>query len=193
MTRLILVGLCAGWCSACSGLPSLASSQFEGDDEGWLLTGNGEATEPSLERSGGNPGGNICGVDKADGDLWYFVAPQKFLGNASSAYGKRLVFDLRQGNSFNQLRGRDVVLNGAGLALVVNFRATPGRDWTPYSFRIDETGGWLVDDTSGRGPPATAEEIKTALSNLTAIRIRGEFVDGPSDTACLDNVYWGTP
>ncbi len=178
---------------ACSGLPSLASSTFEGDAEGWKLSGNGDSTEPSLIATGGNPAGNLCGIDKADGDLWYFVAPQKYLGDMSAAYGKRLVFDLKQGSSFNQLHGRDVVLNGAGYALTVNLRATPGRDWTPYQFRIDETGGWLIDDPTGHGPAATADEIKSALRNLTSLRIRGEFVDGPNDTACLDNVYWGTP
>jgi hypothetical protein len=179
--------------AACGGQGSLAWSTFEGDDEGWTLSGNGDATVPTLKNADGNPGGNLCGQDKADGDIWYFVAPPKYLGNATVVYGKRLTFDLVQGSNYNQIRGRDVVLNGGGLALTWNSKFAPGMDWTPYSVRIDDTSGWIIDDTTGHGPAATESDIKTVLKNLTSLRLRGEFYDGPNDTACLDNVYFGVP
>ena len=177
---------------ACGGLPALASNTFESDEGGWLLTGNGEVTSPILMREGGNPGGHICGSDAKDGDTWYFVAPAKYLGNATAVYGKRLIWDLKQNKVFNQIRGRDVVLNGGGLALTFNIRSAPGTDWTPYSVTIDDSSGWL-NENNGAGVAATAADIKSVLRNLTSLRIRGEFYDGPNDSACLDNVYFGTP
>ena len=137
----------------------------------------------------GNPGGDLCGKDQSDGDIWYFTAPRKFLGDASDAYGKRFTFDLKQFTIFNQVRGRDVVLNGGGLAVVWSLRFAPGLDWTPYSVRFDDTSNWKVDDVTPID--ATEADLRTVLSDLNSVRIRGEFVDGPNDVACLDNVYLG--
>ncbi len=175
-------------CSAC-GPAALASSTFEGDSEGWTLSNNGNDTSPTLQREGGNPAGNLCGQDEGDGDIWYFVAPQKFLGNMSGALGKRLTFDLKQGSIYNQVRGRDVVLQGGGLGVTWNIRFPPGLDWKPYSVRFDDTSGWTIDEPNGAA--ATEDDLRTVLSDLRSLRIRGEFFDGPGDTACIDNVYLG--
>ncbi|MDP3235721.1 MAG: laminin B domain-containing protein [Myxococcales bacterium] len=175
-------------------VPSYASSLFEGDDETWLISGNGDSTRPTFMATGGNGGnGNICATDALAGDIFYFVAPPKFLGNTSSVYGTRLTFDLKTSSQFMLLKGRDVVLNGGGLALIQNFKDVPGRDWSPRSFTLDDKSGWLVDSSTSTGEPATEEQVRTVLRNLTAIRLRGEFVDGPGDTTCLDNAYFGTP
>jgi hypothetical protein len=93
-------------------------STFEADAEGWAVANNGATTQAALVSAGGNPGGHLCGTDESSGEIWYFVAPQKYLGNASGAFTKRLTFDLKQNKFFYQIRGRDVVLNGGGLALV---------------------------------------------------------------------------
>jgi hypothetical protein len=184
---LVLVLACG--CD-CGGPAAYAHSIFETGDEAWQLAGDTD-TQPVRESSGGNPGGHICGTDEVGGDIWYFVAPQKFLGDVSEVYGARLTFDLKQSSIFNQIRGRDVVLNGGGLSIVHNMRAPPGTDWTPYSVTLVESGsGWARDEA---GFPAAVEaDIRTVLRNLNALRIRGEYVDG-SDSACLDNVYFGTP
>ena len=188
---LLALGLTA-LSSSCGGIPAYASSVFEADDEGWLLGNNGDDTVPILHPEGGNPGGNICGIDHSLGNLWYFVAPPKFQGNASGAWGKRLTFDLKQYSIYNQIRGRDVILNGGGLSVVNNMRFAPGLDWTPYSFTLDDTSGWTIDDQAGgHGPAATEAELRQVLKSLTSLRIRGEFVDGDLDQACLDNVYFG--
>lgn len=178
--------------SACG--PSVPSSLFEGDDEGWVIAGNGDSTRPTFQATGGNGGsGNICATDAVGNDIFYFVAPPKFLGNASVAYGKSLTFDLKISSQFMLLRtGRDVVLNGGGLALVQKFKDVPGRDWTPRSFTLDDKAGWIVESSTSSGDPATEEEVRAVLRNLTALRLRGEFVDAPNDTTCLDNVYFGT-
>lgn len=185
---LFFIAVC--FCSAC-GPGAYAGSAFEGDAEGWSLSNNGELTTPTLMREGGNPGGHLCGRDEGDGDIWYFVAPRKFLGDARGTFGKRLTFDLKQGNIFNQIRGRDVVLNGGGLAITWNLRFPPGMDWTPYSVTLDTTSPWFIDEPTGAAPLATEAEIRTVLSDVRSVRIRGEFYDGLDDTACLDNVYFG--
>lgn len=174
----------------CGGPPSYAHSTFETGDEGWRLAGDADL-QPLLDAKGGNPGGTICGEDQVGGNIWYFVAPQKYLGDVSETYGKRLTFDLRQSSSFNQIRGRDVVLNGGGLSIVYNMRSAPGTDWTPYSVQLTEAGAAWSRDEPGF-PPAPEADIRVVLRNLNALRVRGEYVDG-SDSACLDNVYLGTP
>ncbi len=176
--------------SACSAIPSKASTLFEGDDEGWLIAGNGESTRPSFRATGGNPNGNLCATDADPIEFFYFVAPGKFLGGMTDVAGKFLIFDLKINQQFNLQRGRDVVLNGGGISLVKGFPDTPGTDWTPRRVGFDTNSGWIVEGTN---QAATDDDLKAVLRNLTALRIRGEFVDGPQDTACLDNVYLGTP
>lgn len=174
----------------CSGIPSKASTLFEGDDEGWLISGNTDSTRPSFRAMGGNPGGQICATDADPREFFYFVAPPKYLGAVSETFGKVLSFEININQMFNLQRGRDLVLNGSGLSLVKNFNNSPGTDWTPRRVLLDGTSGWVVEDS---GQPATDDDVRTVLRNLTAIRIRGEFVDGPQDTACIDNVYFGAP
>lgn len=186
-TFLILLTL-----SACGSNMLRGMSTFESDDDGWLIYGNSDdASRPTLIREGGNPGGYICSKDMKNGDAWYFVAPARYLGDARAAYGFRITFDLKQGSNANQIHGRDIILNGSGLAVVYDLKLTPGLDWTPYSVKLDDMSGWYLDDGSGMGPPATATDIKTALKSLGSFRIRGEFYDGPNDTACIDNVAFG--
>ncbi len=175
--------------SACHPVDAVAWSTFDVDDEGWTIVGDAQPT-PELRGQGGNPTGHICATDAETGDFWYFVAPQRYLGNASAAYGKRLVWELKQSSLYNQVKGRDVVLTGGGLSLVFNIRSTPGMDWTPYAAALTPEGGWKRDELGN--PAATEEDLRTILKTLTSLRLRGEFVDGP-DTACLDNVYFGLP
>ncbi|MEW5742209.1 MAG: laminin B domain-containing protein [Myxococcota bacterium] len=170
----------------------IPSSRFENDVEGWTLSGNGADTEAKLLASGGYPNGNICGQDSYEQDAWYFVAPPKFRGNHASAYGLRLTFDLKQKTYIYQVKGRDVVLEGNSLRITNHFRFTPGIDWTPYSIRLDDASGWVYDErTTNAGDPVTADDFRSILRDVTVLKIRGEFVDGPNDEACLDNVYFG--
>lgn len=174
----------------CGGIPSIASSTFSSYNEDWTLIGDVDE-RPELRGTGGNPGGHICGTDLNTGDIWYFVAPGKYLGDVSRAYGKRLTFDMKQSIQHSQLHGRDVILRGGGFLLTYNTRGTPGLDWTPYSVTLDAeaSSGWVRDDTQ---EPVTEAELRATLSDLNSLRLRGEFADGP-DTECLDNVYFGRP
>ena len=54
-----------------------------------------------------------------DGLRWYWVAPEKSLGNVSGAYGETLVFELPQTRLWGQYGQIDVSLRGAGMVLVL--------------------------------------------------------------------------
>jgi hypothetical protein len=190
--RLVVSTLLLG-ASACGGVSAYGSSTFEAGDDAWLIGNNGGTgtRPPTLQNQGANPSGCICGTDAEPNDIWYFWAPSEFLGNAAKVYGKKLTFDLREGQSFYQIHGRDVVLNGGGLALSYTLPATPGQDWSPQTVWINDQVGWLLDDQSAHPPPATAEQIRTVLGSLTSLRIRGEYSSSSGNTSCLDNVYFG--
>jgi hypothetical protein len=109
-----------------------ASSYFDTNAEGWSAIGD-FAVPVTWIASGGNPGGNIDLVDGVSGGVMYFVAPAKFLGNQSSAFGQPLSFDLKQhiSGSPNPFDDTDVLLAGGGLTLALNTESNPAFDaWT---------------------------------------------------------------
>ncbi|MFC3615363.1 laminin B domain-containing protein, partial [Lutimaribacter marinistellae] len=158
------------------------TSTFDTDIDGWSFIA--DVREFRQVDVGGNPDGYLEGVDYATGEVWYFVAAEKFLGDKSAFYGGTLSFDLRQSSLSSQFDANDVVLIGGGITLVLN-HAHPGTDWTNYSLDLSTASDWRVGTESGA--VATEVEIRTVLANLTALHIRGEYVSG-SDTGALDNV-----
>ncbi|MEX0655509.1 MAG: laminin B domain-containing protein [Phycisphaeraceae bacterium] len=172
-------------------------SDFEADDEGWRITGDAQSGSivPDHNVTGGNPDGHISAVDDVIGGVWYFQAPDKFLGAQSAAYGQELAFDLMQAypnsgttafDTYNSTLWPDIALVGpGGLTLATNFYSHPDEDaWTPYTIVLDENADWRNNST---GDPATAGEFQSVLGDLQALRIRGEYRVG-DDTGFLDNV-----
>jgi len=155
--------------------------------DGWTVIN--DATGPTYFATGGNPGGYIQAVDQVLGLTWFWVAPPKFLGNDSAAYGQNLQFDLRQSGLNNQFDEDDVVLMGSGLTLAFDTPNNPGITWTSYNVPLLASAGWKLDSIAGAA--ATEAQMQSVLSNLTALRIRGEFITGP-DTGDLDNVALGS-
>ena len=169
-----------------------AVSTFDSNAEGWTVIGDVSAT-PAYHPTGGNPGGYISSTDEAAGDTWYWVAPAKFLGNKSAAYGGVLRYDLRQNPNDSEFAAYDVILEGAGLRVVLEATYAPYASWTSYIVVLDPRAGWFKDD--GIGNPPTAGEMQAVLADLTALHIRGEYRDG-DDTGDLDTVRLegpGTP
>ncbi len=179
--------------SSC-GPQSPASSRFEASIEEWTVDGNLDARLPVYVETGGSPGGHICATDANNpAGTVYFVAPPRYLGNVERAvYGTRLTFDMKTSGQFMTSQGRDVLLNGNGLAAVLNLRTVPSLDWTPFSVRIDaNNSGWREDTEDGL--PASEELLRTILRNLNSVRIRAEFLMSSRSTTCIDNVNFGTP
>ena len=158
-------------------------STFDTGLEGWSFLADVRAFD--WVPDDGNPGGYIQAVDWTTGEVWYFVAPDAFLGDKSGFYGGALSFDLRQSTLSNQFGDSDVVIEGGGLTLVYNFGTHPGLDWTHFDVSLSTDADWRVDTLSG--DVATQAQISQALANMTALHIRGEYVSG-ADTGGLDNV-----
>ena len=170
----------------------LASSDFEINAEVWGLADGGDGP---LHGSGeGNPGGYILGREEGS-TVWKFSAPEKFLGNVCGAYGHSICFDMRQILTDDQNdRSDDIILVNDTVSLSFDFRYNPPDTFASYCAPllegIVEGRGWINDST---GNTASKEELQTVLSNLTELKIRGEFQVG-DDEAWLDNVIlYGTP
>jgi alkaline phosphatase D len=167
----------------------IASSDFQtpGSLDGWT-TGPQANSAHNLgwnKTAGGN--GYIVAGDDA-GDVWYFVAPTKFLGDDSKAYGQNLTFDLKQtyAGTANQFDASDVVLVGGGLTLAFDTSANPSTSgFTSYSVQLSASAGWKVNDLSGVN--ATEAQMQAVLHSLTSLSIRGEYQTG-TDDGFLDNV-----
>lgn len=163
-------------------------SRFDTDAEGWRALGDTSGTEQGISwlATGGNPGGCVTATDYTS-DVWYFVAPSRFTGDLSPAYGASIRFDLRQSAVSSQFDAADVALDGEALTLVHDTAANPGVAWTSYSVPL-EPAAWRVGTLTGA--VATEADLRGVLSTLVGFRIRGEYRSG-ADTAWLDNVLFG--
>ncbi len=163
------------------------ASYFNQDDEGWQILGDAQegVATPNYHDQEGNPGGYISANDDAAGGVWYWSAPEKFLGNKSKAYGKEFSFSLKQSSLDSQFDDEDIILVSEDMRIVFNTEQNPALEWTDYSVTLSEEAGWQINDLTGSA--VNEEDIIKVLKNLTAIYIRGEFVVG-EDTGGLDNV-----
>jgi hypothetical protein len=183
---LCLVSLC--FVSAAFAIP-LVQSNFDTGDEGWrvgdFFSATGSPATPTYISSGGNPGGFIRTSDLFSWNA--YLAPVKFLGNQSAAFGGSLDFDTRvlstDGNAYYA-----VILEGGGLQVGYN-NGIPTTAWTTFSIPL--TGaGWFknLNGSSGTGgDPISAAELQSVLGNLTAFRIEADWQTG-GDQVDLDNV-----
>lgn len=173
-----------------------APSAFDSTDEGWqavCLNDNGpydtviNQQTPEHRPTGGHPGGYVSSSDPGSGNF-FWQAPNGYLGNHADLYGGSLRYDLKSegGECFDEA---DVVLIGGGLVLVYNQPDNPTDQWQTFSVPLTEKG-WTKGAVGGE--PVTAEEFRTVLSNLTALRLRGEFRWG-AEVGSLDNVAFHQP
>ena len=180
------------------------SSTFDTGDDGWRFVDvPGQAGGPNFttilsgpsipihSASGGNPGGFISAQDPSD-QTFFFDAPAKFLGNQSAAYGGSLRFDVKTSPAIPEWTGDpDVLLISGSAVLVFDFADNPGTAFVTRTVGLSE-GLWRVGGLNGAF--ATQSELLGVLGNLTALRIRGEYVSSvvgdPStfELASLDNV-----
>lgn len=185
MAVLAVLGwvLSAG-CGGASG-PSQIESRFAEGQGDWTVVGDaeGENTAPTFRREGGNPAGYVSASDDVTGGVWFWNAPPRYLGDRSAYYGGTLSFDLKQSDTDSQFDDPDVVLESDSLRLYHDFEDHPRTDWTHYEVSL-VADQWRDAETEDR---VTEDRLRGVLSNLTAVRIRGEYREG-FDTGALDNV-----
>lgn len=166
------------------------SSTFDNDIDNWLVVGDATSANPNFIAEGGNPGGYLSADDTAAGGVWFWSAPAKFLGNQNTSFGKNLSFDLKQSDLSSQFDDSDVIITSSDLTIALDLSENPGIDWTHYTVKLDATNPWKIN-TITNATLATPEEILAVLSDITSLKIRGEYISG-SDTGGLDNVLLET-
>lgn len=188
LSSAVLALVLFGGCGYEEGAKTVSS--FSSDADGWTIVGDAQSSsvKPDYSGTGGNPDGLISAKDDVTGGVWYFQAPDKYLGDNSAALGKVLKYDLKVTPIDNPFDDIDVVLEGGGLVLAFDTKPAPGTEWTTYKVPLSGGGGWKKKTLDGPAP--TDDEFKAVLANVTLLRIRGEFNTGP-DTGSLDNVKFG--
>lgn len=178
-------------------LRAQVTSTFDTDADGWTFY-NAAFTSISINynSTNGNPGGYISatyasnsGTTNANtnnnNQVWF--APAKFLGNhLVKSLGMNLKFDLQQSQA-GTVSGVDVVIQNASNYIYFNLPLKPAvaPAWSSYSLRLDETTGWIY---SSGATIATISQIKSILTNVTSIEIRGTYATNAAYTSGLDNV-----
>ncbi|EPR70946.1 PKD domain-containing protein [Cyclobacterium qasimii] len=162
------------------------ASGFGDDADGWTIVGDasgGSNIDAAYSPFAGlDDSGYIYAEDKVTGGVWYFNAPNKYLGDKVGFYGGALTFWLIQdSNMRNQFNSKDVIIRGNGKEMVYYHDVYPSKSWTSFTVPIDVVGGWV--DTAGEA--LTKEEMEEILAEVTSIWIRGEFETG-ADTGGLD-------
>jgi hypothetical protein len=162
--------------------PILAESYFTSDMEGWGKQGDCTLTHGAKE---GNPGGCLKAVDAATGDVFYYVAPDKFRGDKRSA--TYLEYDIKWVAApavpiFDW--DREVELEGGGMLLIYHTGPPPRNQWFHCSVPLSAVTGW-TNKTKNR--PAAGKDFEVVLASLGKLTIRGEFGHG-AETGYLDNV-----
>jgi len=146
--------------------PEISSNFIPGSGSRWDLDGG---AEPIYSEDG------IAAGDTNSDSMWFWVAPNEFLGDKSENFGAYISFNLRVSES--RLDDADfnlvpvIYIEGSGITLSAA-AYSPGTEWSSYCFNLDQSGLWNVDGTSRH---ATEGEIRQVLSNINSIKIRGAF------------------
>ena len=155
-------------------LVPVATDGFGSGDGGWTVSGD-PAAPPSVQPSGGNPGGWLSVTDAVASQTMFWQAPAAYLGDREAAYGGALVFDRRADAPGDLSSARDVVLTaGDGTELTADLVTTPGTAWSrtvlpllPDSWTDTATGTVADEDT-----------LRHTLADLAGVGIRAEYVTG---------------
>jgi hypothetical protein len=180
------IGTVTGWVAAIvveTNFITLVRNTFNAGAEDGSAVGDVGAL--NFVSNGGNPGGHVSAADTSGGTVWFWRAPQRVLGNKSSAYGGLLTFDLKQTLEAPLSGTLDVVLNGGGVTLVFEALRSPGTNWSAYKVALAESAGWRKG--SPAGPPPTRSEMLRVLASLDALLIQGKQSPEPG-LGFLDNV-----
>lgn len=168
------------------------ADDFSSDSSGWQLIdlqGSGNYTNViGTQGVTYNSGGYISATDPSNYSF-YFDAPDKYTGNLSAYSGGTLSFDTFYTPNETSSAWRDdadIMLTSGSTHLVWQAASNPGATWTHVNVVLGVSQGWKIGTIHGND--ATASEIANALSNVTALRIRGEYVNGVVETTALDNV-----
>jgi len=162
----------------------MARSDFNWGADDWELFGPGKLKV--YER-----GGMLYGSDNGR-TVWYFSAPEKFLGEKAFAHNGKLSFRLGHSeymsNGKDMIKDWDVILESKEWRLRVGIKnlIPPWVGATNNDLDLNEKA-WTVMKGQGHGHSPTTIQMIRILSSLSAIYIRGGYYDGHEET-WLDSV-----
>ncbi len=168
------------------------SSTFETDADGWTFLNTSTSVPVAYSSTGGNPGGfaSVTYSSNTATTTQNWIAPSKFLGNLLvKSFGMNLKFDMQQSLAgTNSNTNGDIRIESGSTILVFSLPTKPAviPAWSSYSITLDETTPWRMGSTDGA--LATRAQIKSVMSNVTSIEIRGTYATNASYVSGLDNV-----
>jgi hypothetical protein len=165
------------------GTVALLPATFEGNAEGWQITGS--ATNLAYSPAGGQSDGFISASSR-NTNVWFWTAPSSYHSDLSASYGGWLEFELRQSSIGSSITNKPLVTLNAG-ALQISFFSSqaPGLNWTAFKVPLIETAsGWTYG--TGTAPP-TFDQMFSVLRGLTGLSIRGQF-SLSTNTTSIDTV-----
>jgi hypothetical protein len=153
----------------------------EGND-GWTTKNQDDTTDATTEiQRLVYEGFHYLSARDVNGEKeWGWHAPEKYHGDHSDLFGRLLMYSLWASRAGNGPATEWYVrLNGGGQTIFVDgsrlHAPVPGES-TEYSVRLDTSGGWQRWSADGGIlGPATDEDIKRVLANVTDLRLKGEF------------------
>ena len=165
---------------------------------GWKLAPRDTAAtvlawRPDPPQEGGRGGGYLQFFKRGgNGAPSYFSVPRTFFATEGSLYGCSLSFDLRT-DSNETTSDCEVVVKSAFHSLHRTLAGTPlSREWSNFVVVFKEDECW----TSGslQGPPATPQDLRAILGNVSEILIRADYSLGANDQQTdLDDVALWDP
>ena len=149
---------------------------------------------PDPTAEGGKGGGYIQFFEREeDGQTSHFVLPGEFANQRRKLYGSSVGFELRAEGDGERSEGEEFIIRSRDQDLYYSFSGRhPAEDWRKFRVTLKEGDGWTVG--SPTGPPATAEDMQSALMSAREFWVRAEFFkDGSYERTSLDNVVFWDP
>jgi len=159
----------------------LVVHEFATSAEGWQVAGDTGLATPAFESVGGRSSGFISHLDEALGETWYFQAPATVLQKLSAAEGGLIEYTLKQSSADAGFSEDDLVIVGVAGRLSYRFDYAPGMDWTDFSVPLSASANWRWNWNAR----ATAEQIRSVISQPSRLEIRGEYRTG-DDIGAMD-------
>ncbi|XP_071820320.1 laminin subunit gamma-1-like isoform X1 [Apostichopus japonicus] len=177
---------CYGHSSDCTSAPGFELSFVDDDFTSGLNDWMVEYADGSVDTPVYNAIRRDIAVasDEDTGEV-YFVAPDKYLGDKRSSYGRDFSFQLRLGSGDIVLSPKGLILEGDGITIyapiVAQGNSRPGIVAKKYTFslRNERDLGWVQNPT--------AYDVQRVLSNLSGLKIRATYSQGAGQ-GFLDNV-----
>jgi hypothetical protein len=147
-----------------------------GGTDGWT----GEHASLSNPGTGGPDGrGYLYASTPGEGEVGYFVAPARLLGDWSSFTALRLALQIgprHDGRLFSAYESGgvgDVFLANGAMTASYTFEAAPTRAWGTFLVPLADGARWRL----GGG----ARSLADVLADVTAFKVRAEYVEGDAD------------